>query len=95
MAIKCKYETNSGINLDNAYINIPNIHVSKQILFGINQFTVTITALIYANEDAYRSLKQNIETYSCQFDINEESGLLAQAYNFLRNCDRFQEIEDC
>lgn len=95
MAIKCKYETNSGVSLDCAYINIPNIHVSKQILFGTSKFVVTATALIYANEDAYRCLKQNIDSYSCQFDMTEESGLLTQVYNFLKNYEKFQEVEDC
>ena len=83
MAILCRYITVTGILIDRAYVNIPNINIVKQTVGGVSKFIGTIHAAVYASYDAYISQKPIVESFSISSEM-PQSVSMTMAYYLLK-----------
>lgn len=97
MAIKGQFQTISGVDLTEAYVNIPRVEVYKQKVEEVNVFKGGAYVTIYASQTAYEAGKQPVEGKSVTFDLDMESELnpVEQAYVALKGEDIIVGGIDC
>jgi hypothetical protein len=98
MAIKGKFTTLSGIELQEAYANIPKIEIFKQIdLEGNNQFMISAYVTSYATQNAYAEQKNVIEGSNISFILSPKltEALMAEVYDQLKLSNKIEEAVDC
>lgn len=97
MAIKGQFTTLSGVELAEAYANIPRVEVNKQKTEETNVFHAGGYITVYANQSAYESGKQPVEGKSFSFELDMASTLnpIEQAYAVLKAAEIITNAEDC
>lgn len=95
MAIKARYITSSGIDLEEAYINIATIYINKQINGGSSVFSANLISHIYVNEETYKHQKKSVETFNLMFNVDNTVDIFSQAYDLLKENGIFVWKEDC
>lgn len=95
MAIKAQYTTSSGIELEEAYVNIATIYINKQINGGSSIFSANLVSHIYVNEEAYRHQKKSVETFNLMFNVDNTLDIFSQAYSILKDNGIFAWKGDC
>jgi len=92
MAINAKYMTSSGIELEDAYVNIATIYISKQINNG---FMANLVANVYASQEAYIIQRKDVETFNLMFLVDDTTDIFSQAYELLKINPSFTWKGDC
>ena len=95
MAIKAQYMTSSGIELEDAYVNIATIYINKQINGGSSIFSANLVSHIYVNEEGYRHQKKSVETFNLMFNVDNTLDIFTQAYDLLKENNMFVWKGDC
>lgn len=94
LAIRGGFTTKSQVYLPSAYINIPIITLSKQIIQGVGVFVGNMRALVYKDEEAYRSGAKIADEFDVSFEL-DENATIAWAYMLLKTRNIIENPEDC
>lgn len=96
MAIKGQFTTLSGVELQEAYANIPRVEVSKQKTADTNKFVAGGYVTIFANQLAYENGKQPVEGRSVTFEVDlaNTDNIVEQAYIALKDANIIINSED-
>lgn len=92
MALIIKKTLDTGVVLEKAYLKITEIAEIKKIETVYHAFML---CEIYANEAARLESKSPVERFRISFQVEIESNLFPQGYEYLKSLDMFKGAEDC
>lgn len=102
MAILATYTTQTGIELQGAYITVKRVYTQKDKIkleegSITNNFTAVADIEVYASQEAYENQKPFVEEFreAFVFNIDSEDNVITQTYNHLKTQkDRFLNVID-
>lgn len=93
MAIRGGFLTKSLVYLPEAYVNIPQIILNKQIANGISGFVGSMKAFVYKDEEAYKAGGSMLDMFEVTFEL-DENATIAWAYSLLKSRNLIENAED-